>query len=98
VKTMSNEESVRRASQWWDSVGRKRIAKVANHREEGRRYSHGNVAIRVAPEMVPEMTESGIMMGLPFAKLTVREARRVVDAWRREFIDKPERDPTILPE
>lgn len=97
---MSYAEAYWRASSWWDKIGKLRVRKVANKREEGRRvsFSPGGIMLRRAPELVPEMTESGIMMGRDFDHLTMRERARVVIAWHQEHIVNPQIHSFILPE
>lgn len=95
---MSYQEAYHRAAMWWNKKGRKRMKKVANYREEGGRYSHGKIAIKMKPFMVPELTESGIMMAKAWDDLNMRERARITVIWHQEFIIKPQLNRAILPD
>ena len=97
---MSYQEAYKRASWWWDLVGRKRMKKVANTREVNRKSRMGGKgpSFIVSPDIEPEMVESGIMLGRPWDRLTMPEKARVTVVWHEEFIMRPLLDPKILPD
>lgn len=89
---MKEIEKRRRATNWWNTTGAALTKKQtkSNLAEVGGKTTLGNGSgpmIKIAPTVTPEIT-SGIMLGLPFNQLTMREQRRIVDVWYRNHIER----------
>lgn len=87
---MKAEEAVKRATAWWNKIGRRALNRSFNQERDPSKVLTGGPApaVVIAGE-VKDVLPSGILKGLPFSMLTRAEQVRVVKAWHFEHVVKP---------
>lgn len=89
---MASEEAVRRASDWWQRVGRHQCRQTSNWEEIGRTVGKGIV---ITGDQQPVL-RSGILIGQPWEELSRDEQRRIVKAWHHEFVRVPQMEGAVI--
>jgi hypothetical protein len=80
---ISASEAVKKASEWWDKIGKDLIRKQANEEVHGRKF---HAAVSGAPAIVTPgekraLIQSGLLQGFVWERLTRRERAEVVKQW-----------------
>ena len=85
---MKPSEAISKARNWWDDIGRKLVHTIFNKEQVGGSFkatSGRAPGIKVSPTLQP-VVPSGILNGLPWARLDKREKFEIVLKWHKTEI------------